>query len=174
MAAAKSDCLYRGAFGGATVTCRARAAGWPELLLFLPRLPSILRYAAATLPNAPTHRTSEDITGQTYRVCDRRRLCGRIQRHQLLFYSVPQGEWIDPDRLSARPRLDTRARGTHQSFSMQGRGEYAMPFLRVDAYEVRSKEQVKELLDAIHRAVLSSFGGPLRDRSTLYREHSYS
>ena len=26
-----------------------------------------------------------------------------------------------------------------------------MPFLRVDAYEGRSKEQVKELLDAIHR-----------------------
>jgi hypothetical protein len=57
---------------------------------------------------------------------------------------------------------------------MQGRGEYAMPFLRVDAYEGRSKEQVKELLDAIHRAVLSSFGVPLRDRYQVYQEHSES
>jgi phenylpyruvate tautomerase PptA (4-oxalocrotonate tautomerase family) len=52
--------------------------------------------------------------------------------------------------------------------------EYAMPFLRIDAYEGRSKEQVKELLDAIHRAVLSSFGVPLRDRYQVYQEHSES
>lgn len=49
-----------------------------------------------------------------------------------------------------------------------------MPFLRVDAYEGRSKEQVKELLDAIHRAVLTSFGVPLRDRYQVYQEHSES
>ena len=47
-----------------------------------------------------------------------------------------------------------------------------MPFLRVDAYEGRSKEQVKELLDAIHRAVLSAFGVPARDRYQIYQEHS--
>jgi glyoxylase-like metal-dependent hydrolase (beta-lactamase superfamily II) len=47
-----------------------------------------------------------------------------------------------------------------------------MPFLRVDAYEGRSKEQVKEVLDAIHRAVLSAFGVPLRDRYQVYQEHS--
>ena len=47
-----------------------------------------------------------------------------------------------------------------------------MPFLRVDAYEGRSKEQVKELLDAIHRAILSAFGVPLRDRYQVYQEHS--
>jgi phenylpyruvate tautomerase PptA (4-oxalocrotonate tautomerase family) len=52
--------------------------------------------------------------------------------------------------------------------------EYAMPFLRIDAYEGRSKEQVKELLDAIHRAILSSFGVPLRDRYQVYQEHSES
>jgi phenylpyruvate tautomerase PptA (4-oxalocrotonate tautomerase family) len=46
-----------------------------------------------------------------------------------------------------------------------------MPFLRVDAYEGRSKEQVKELLDGIHRAILSAFGVPPRDR---YQEHSES
>jgi phenylpyruvate tautomerase PptA (4-oxalocrotonate tautomerase family) len=49
-----------------------------------------------------------------------------------------------------------------------------MPFVRVDAYEGRSKEQVKNLLDAIHRAVLSAFGVPLRDRYQVYQEHSES
>jgi phenylpyruvate tautomerase PptA (4-oxalocrotonate tautomerase family) len=49
-----------------------------------------------------------------------------------------------------------------------------MPFVRVDAYEGRSKEEVKSLLDAIHRALLSAFGVPLRDRYQLYQEHSES
>ena len=49
-----------------------------------------------------------------------------------------------------------------------------MPFLRVDACEGRSKQQVKNLLDAIHRAVLSAFGVPLRDRYQIYQEHSES
>jgi hypothetical protein len=49
-----------------------------------------------------------------------------------------------------------------------------MPFVRVDACEGRSKEQVKILLDAIHRAVLSAFGVPLRDRYQVYQEHSES
>jgi phenylpyruvate tautomerase PptA (4-oxalocrotonate tautomerase family) len=49
-----------------------------------------------------------------------------------------------------------------------------MPFLRVDAYEGRSKEQVKQVLDAIHRAILSAFGVPLRDRYQVYQEHSES
>ena len=49
-----------------------------------------------------------------------------------------------------------------------------MPFLRVDAYDGRSKKQVKELLDAIHRAILSAFGVPLRDRYQVYQEHCES
>jgi DNA helicase TIP49 (TBP-interacting protein) len=49
-----------------------------------------------------------------------------------------------------------------------------MPFLRVDAYKGRSKKQVKELLDAIHRAIQSAFGVPLRDRYQVYQEHSES
>jgi len=49
-----------------------------------------------------------------------------------------------------------------------------MPFLRVDAYEGRRKEQVKELLDAIHRAILSAFGVPVHDRYQVYQEHSES
>jgi phenylpyruvate tautomerase PptA (4-oxalocrotonate tautomerase family) len=52
--------------------------------------------------------------------------------------------------------------------------EHAMPFLRVDAYEGRNTQQVKELLDAIHRAILSAFGVPLRDRYQVYQEHSES
>ena len=38
----------------------------------------------------------------------------------------------------------------------------------------RSKKQVKELLDAIQRAILSAFGVPLRDRCQVYQEHSES
>jgi phenylpyruvate tautomerase PptA (4-oxalocrotonate tautomerase family) len=49
-----------------------------------------------------------------------------------------------------------------------------MPFVRVDAYEGRSKEEVKNLLAAIHRAVLSAFGVPRRDCYQLYQEHSES
>ena len=49
-----------------------------------------------------------------------------------------------------------------------------MPFVRVEAYEGRSKQEVKNLLDAIHRAVLSAFGVPLRDRYQVYQEHSES
>jgi hypothetical protein len=49
-----------------------------------------------------------------------------------------------------------------------------MPFLRVDAYKGLNKQQVKELLDAIHRAVLSAFGVPPRDRYQVYQEHSES
>src|SRR6202165_4340889 len=50
--------------------------------------------------------------------------------------------------------------------------EQAMPYLRVDAYEGRSPGKVKDLLDAIHRAILSAFGVPLRDRYQVYQEHS--
>jgi phenylpyruvate tautomerase PptA (4-oxalocrotonate tautomerase family) len=49
-----------------------------------------------------------------------------------------------------------------------------MPFLRVDAYEGRRPEQVRTLLDAIHRAVVDAFGVPPRDRYQVYQEHSES
>ncbi len=49
-----------------------------------------------------------------------------------------------------------------------------MPFLRIDAFEGRSKEQVKDLFDAVHRSILSAFGVPLRDRYQVYQEHSES
>src|SRR3981189_1627889 len=47
-----------------------------------------------------------------------------------------------------------------------------MPFLRIDAFEGRSKQQVKDLLDAVHRSILSALGVPLRDRYQVYQEHS--
>jgi phenylpyruvate tautomerase PptA (4-oxalocrotonate tautomerase family) len=49
-----------------------------------------------------------------------------------------------------------------------------MPFLRIDAYEGRRPEQVRALLDAIHRAVVGALGVPLRDRYQVYQEHSES
>jgi phenylpyruvate tautomerase PptA (4-oxalocrotonate tautomerase family) len=49
-----------------------------------------------------------------------------------------------------------------------------MPFLRLDANEGRTKEQVRGLLDAIHRAIVSAFGVPVRDRYQVYHEHPES
>jgi phenylpyruvate tautomerase PptA (4-oxalocrotonate tautomerase family) len=46
-----------------------------------------------------------------------------------------------------------------------------MPLVRIDALEGRSKDEVKTLLDAAHRAVLSAFGVPQRDRYQIYHEH---
>lgn len=46
-----------------------------------------------------------------------------------------------------------------------------MPIVRIDAIAVRSKEQISDLLDAAHRAVVSSFGVPPRDRYQIYQEH---
>ncbi len=47
-----------------------------------------------------------------------------------------------------------------------------MPLVRIDAIEGRSKQQVKDILDATHRAVVAAFGVPLRDRYQVYQEHS--
>jgi hypothetical protein len=46
-----------------------------------------------------------------------------------------------------------------------------MPLIRIDAIEGRSKEEVKTLLDAAHRAMLSALGVPVRDRYQVYHEH---
>lgn len=46
-----------------------------------------------------------------------------------------------------------------------------MPLLRFDAIEGRNEQQVKTLLDAAHRAVLSAFNVPARDRYQIYHEH---
>jgi hypothetical protein len=49
-----------------------------------------------------------------------------------------------------------------------------MPLIRIDAMEGRSKNEIKSLLDSVHRAVLSAFKVPLRDRYQIYQEHPAS
>ena len=44
-----------------------------------------------------------------------------------------------------------------------------MPLVRVDALEGRSENDIKCLLDAVHRAVLSAFKVRQRDRYQIYR-----
>ncbi len=49
-----------------------------------------------------------------------------------------------------------------------------MPLVRFDAVEGRSPEEIQRLLDAAHRAVLTAFKVPPRDRYQTYREHQAS
>jgi len=46
-----------------------------------------------------------------------------------------------------------------------------MPLLRIDLVEGRSEEDLKKLLDAIHRAMLAAFKVPERDRYQIVHEH---
>ncbi len=47
-----------------------------------------------------------------------------------------------------------------------------MPLIRIDATAGRTPEQVKQLLDAAHRAMLSAFQVPERDRYLIYEVHA--
>ena len=47
-----------------------------------------------------------------------------------------------------------------------------MPLIRIDALGGRTPEQVKQLLDAAHRAMLTAFQVPERDRYQIYEEHA--
>lgn len=47
-----------------------------------------------------------------------------------------------------------------------------MPLIRIDAVAGRTPEQVKQLLDAAHRAMLSALQVPVRDRYQIYEEHA--
>jgi len=49
-----------------------------------------------------------------------------------------------------------------------------VPLLRFDVKKGRSKEQITSLLDATHRAVLTAFGVPSRDRYQVVHEHDAS
>jgi hypothetical protein len=49
-----------------------------------------------------------------------------------------------------------------------------MPLLRFDVLEGRSADQITTLLDAAHRAVLSAFGVPARDRYQIVHQHAAS
>ena len=46
-----------------------------------------------------------------------------------------------------------------------------MPLLRFDVVEGRSDNEIKNVLDAAHRAVLSAFHVPESDRYQIYHEH---
>jgi hypothetical protein len=46
-----------------------------------------------------------------------------------------------------------------------------MPLLRVDVIKGRSEAELKELLDAIHGAMLAAFKVPERDRYQIVHEH---
>ena len=47
-----------------------------------------------------------------------------------------------------------------------------MPLLRIDVIKGRSEAELKELLDAVHRAMLAAFKVPERDRYQIVHEHS--
>ena len=47
-----------------------------------------------------------------------------------------------------------------------------MPLIRIDAVTGRSPQQVQDLLDAAHRAMLTAFKVPERDRYQVYEEHA--
>ena len=47
-----------------------------------------------------------------------------------------------------------------------------MPLLRIDVIEGRSEAELKELLDAIHCAMLAAFKVPERDRYQVVHEHT--
>ena len=49
-----------------------------------------------------------------------------------------------------------------------------MPLLKFDIVKGRTSEQIQKLLDAAHRALLTSFKVPTRDRYQLFVEHDAS
>jgi phenylpyruvate tautomerase PptA (4-oxalocrotonate tautomerase family) len=53
----------------------------------------------------------------------------------------------------------------------QSQETFYMPLVKIDAIEGRSHAEVKVLLDAAHRAIVSSLGVPLRDRYQVYQAH---
>jgi phenylpyruvate tautomerase PptA (4-oxalocrotonate tautomerase family) len=46
-----------------------------------------------------------------------------------------------------------------------------MPLLRIDVIEGRTDQELKELLDAVHRAVLGAFRVPQHDRYQIVHTH---
>lgn len=47
-----------------------------------------------------------------------------------------------------------------------------MPLLRIDVIEGRTSEELKTMLDAIHRGMVAAFDVPERDRYQIVSEHS--
>jgi hypothetical protein len=49
-----------------------------------------------------------------------------------------------------------------------------MPLVRVDMLKGREKDEIVQILDAIHRAIVACFRVPVRDRYQLVYEHDRS
>lgn len=49
-----------------------------------------------------------------------------------------------------------------------------MPLLRFDVYEGRTDDELKELLDVVHQAMVTSYQVPIRDRYQVVNEHKPS
>lgn len=49
-----------------------------------------------------------------------------------------------------------------------------MPLLRIDLIEGRTDDELKTLLDAVHRAMVEAFDVPERDRYQIVHEHALS
>ncbi len=47
-----------------------------------------------------------------------------------------------------------------------------MPLLRIDLIEGRTDDELKTLLDALHRAMVEAFKVPVRDRYQIVHEHN--
>jgi hypothetical protein len=47
-----------------------------------------------------------------------------------------------------------------------------MPLIRIDATKGRSEDEIRNVLDAAHRAMLAAFKVPQRDRYQIYQEHA--
>ncbi len=52
------------------------------------------------------------------------------------------------------------------------KGGETMPLVRFDLIEGRDEKDLRELLDASHRAVVNAFGVPERDRYQIVNQHS--
>lgn len=47
-----------------------------------------------------------------------------------------------------------------------------MPIVRLDIVRGRSQDEIKDLVDAVHAAVVESFGLPMSDRYQILNEHA--
>ena len=49
-----------------------------------------------------------------------------------------------------------------------------MPLIRIDVIEGRTDDEIKTLMDAVHRAMVAAFNVPERDRYQILTEHKKS
>ena len=69
------------------------------------RVQAVVRRAAASLPQQPTHRAGQGPAGKPRVLGHRHRIPDRLQRHQLLQRSVPQGDRVHAKPLSPQRRV---------------------------------------------------------------------